>query len=331
MNGNVMHIAYICDDKYVLPTLVSISSLCDAVKDSEIQYIVHVCSFSLTNENIKLIDSIKARNVKVGYVHVDERFHIDKLNRINVRSHVSSSALIKFELPNIFYDLDRLLYLDSDIIIKRDISDLNKVDISEYYLAAVKEYWRIHNNYYDRGREDNDYFNSGVMYLNLCKFRQDDLMDKLWEIKINEYNDIRGKSVLMDQDALNKVCSRKCYYLPIKYNCDPKLTIGWANWNILNDTYKTTYVCKEDLFADVCIVHYLGKKDKPWKYKKTPCGDVWENAYLKSVASNIPLNYERNNFSYVELINKIKYSFNERGLLGTFLYLYKTRKLRRIK
>lgn len=325
MNKKVNHIAYICDDKYVLPTIVSIQSLIDSLNKNDVKYIVHVCAVSLKQYNIDLLNSLDNDVVHVDVKIIDVRLYANKLNRINRKTHVSNSALIKFELANIFYELDSILYLDSDVIIKKDLDYIFNLSIDEYYLAAVKEYWKIYNNFYDGIDKENLYFNSGVMYLNLNKLRNDNISNKLWDAKLKCFNELDGKTVLMDQDAFNKVCNKKCYYLPIMYNCDPKLTLGWADWKLLNKEYGVDYKNGNDLFNDVVILHYLGKKDKPWKYKNCTRGDVWLKEYDKSIVNTVNLDFIDNKISAKDIISLFKITMNKRGLLGGIIYYCKTR------
>lgn len=330
MDDKFNHIAYICDDNYVLPTIVSIQSLVDAVKGSNNKYFVHICAIHLKSENIELLNSLRSEKVYVDVKFIDIHKYLDKLEKINRKTHVSSSALIKFELANIFSGLDRILYLDSDVIIKKKLEDIFDLDISDYYLAAVKEYWKIHNNYYDGIVTDNLYFNSGVMYLNLVKFRYENISDKLWYAKLHDYNSTDGKSFLMDQDAFNKICAKKCYYLSLIYNCDPKLTLGWADLRLISKEYHINYNNAYELFDNVVIMHYLGKKDKPWKYEHSSHGDIWLSVYKKSPVRNIKLNYIDDKQGVVELVSRFRQAIRNRGFFGCFAYFCKTR-YRKIK
>lgn len=323
------HVVFICDDNYVMPTIVSIQSLYDAVKtNTSNQYIVHVCSFNLSNANIKKIreQSISGFEIKVDILRTET--YLKKLNKINQNSHVTPTALLKFELANIYNDLDEILYLDSDIIIKRDISEIFKYDLEKYLVAAVFEFWKylVHHYQYSGKEYDEFYFNSGVMRLNLKRFREEQIPEKLWNAKFSNYNDGNTKKFrLMDQDAFNEICARKCLQLPIKFNCDAKFTVS-SPLNLLNRVYKTTYVSHQQLYEDVIVIHYIGKDEKPWIYSKTVRQELWDMTYDKTIFKKERLVRKKLRTNPINIIGKIVNSIHHRGLVNTFKYVIEKKK-----
>ena len=99
---------------------------------------------------------------------------------------------------------DKLLYLDMDIMIANDIRELWEIDVAGYEYAAVKEKygcWLIRP----------DYFNAGMLLLNMAKIRETGLLVKAREL-------IRTKKLLFaDQSAIFKSTTRK-KLLPRKFN-----------------------------------------------------------------------------------------------------------------
>lgn len=99
---------------------------------------------------------------------------------------------------------DKLLYLDIDIMIAGDIRQLYDIDVTEVEYAAVKEKygcWLIRP----------DYFNAGMLLLNMEKIRQTGLLRKAREL-------IRTKKLLFaDQSAIFKATTKK-KLLPRIYN-----------------------------------------------------------------------------------------------------------------
>ena len=211
-------IAFICDDNYCLPTAVCIQSIVDNYLSRDILNI-HVCTFGLNQQNNKRINCLGSENVKVIINVFNEKCLESQLKTILQKSHVTPTALIKFELPNYFSDLDTILYMDSDIVVKSDFLELLQLKIDNYYLAASSEffeYLRMIQNSLRRKPSDLFYFNSGVMLLNLRKMREDHISDMLWDYKLN-----KTKTKLMDQESLNAICSSNTLHLPIKWNFNP--------------------------------------------------------------------------------------------------------------
>ena len=269
------NIVLICDDAYALPTMVCIQSIMMNIDPNDF-YDIHICTFGLNETNVEKFEKMSLQNISV-HVHIVERLEIgNKLSQINQQTHVTTTALIKLELPNIFANLDKILYLDSDIVLKGSIHELFEVDVNDAYLAASFEYWKYHTNlqYCPReNRKDDFYFNSGVMLLNLRKMREDSIPDQLWEYKLNH-----TKTKLMDQECLNMVCGQAVIPLSIKWNFNPVFLLD-EHLKGINVVYHEQYANIDQLLEDVHIIHYVGKEDKPWVYEAARLRQFWDNCY----------------------------------------------------
>lgn len=126
----------------------------------------------------------------------------------------------------IFPKLDKILYLDSDTLVRQDLSEMYNTDISEYTLAAVRDMAPIHNprgyapgqyvgSFADKYMHRAPYVNSGVLLLNLR--RMADAQKKLLatDIKLN----------YPDQDMLNYCLYDQIKLLDLKYNFAPGVPI----------------------------------------------------------------------------------------------------------
>lgn len=269
------NLCLICDDNYCLPTAVCIQSIVDSISE-DVVLNIFVCTFGLNERNSEFLISMGCKNIKVFVELFQESIIIERLQSIIQKSHVTPTALIKFELPVHFSHLDNILYLDSDIIVKSDISDLLSLDISNYYIAASFEFWdRIENIMYKFpwNRNEEFYFNSGVMLMNLEKMREDNLTEKLWDYKLN-----KAKTKLMDQESLNKVCSELILPLSIKWNFNPKFLTNMYIKEI-NNVYEENYKSATELKNDIKIIHYVGKTDKPWIYRHARMREYWDHSF----------------------------------------------------
>ena len=271
------HIALITDDKYVLPTAVCVKSIYESHKfmlKCE-SLVIHICTFGLEDKNISIFKSLENVNflVEIDTFNLHDYKHY--IEQINQKSHVTPTALIKFDLHNFFKDLNLLLYIDGDIIIKKDLFALFKTDLSNSYLAASYEFWKyIETEKFKFGVWDkNFYFNSGVMLLNLEKLRNDCITEKLWDYKIN-----KAKTALMDQESLNVVCGFQTVHLPIKWNFNPAF-FDAKYFKFIYDVYGVKYNSMKALYEDICVVHYVGAYDKPWKYKNARMAEEWFKNY----------------------------------------------------
>ena len=192
--------------------------------------------------------------------------------------HVSPAALYKFDIANIFPDIDKMLYLDGDILVRKDLSELFETDISGCYAAVVKDYKPMT---YDPPQthklgvpQHTAYFNSGVMLMNLDNLRRDDIYRKLIDYRKN------GVNFFMDQDALNVAFGEKVVYLPLKYNIMSSV-MGHFSGKQIQKYYQLDTADKEKMYAEASIVH-LCTKYKPWEYSNVPFADEWYTHYLNS-------------------------------------------------
>lgn len=156
-------------------------------------------------------------------------------------------------------NLDRILYLDADILCINDLSRLYNLDLKGYMAASA-----IHTNLIGvtdvinkirlQNFEEAGYFNSGVMLMNLDEMRRD--------VTPQEIYDYIQKHILLlpDQDVLNALYGTKIKEIPDQlYNFDTRNlriyeTISFLKWDL-------DWVMKHTV-----ILHFCGR-DKPWLAK----------------------------------------------------------------
>ncbi len=311
------HIVFICDDNYVLPTVVAIQSVVENICMEE-YYKIHILSWKIAESNCQILSDLRAANVEICLHILDSDCYKEKTQLVIQKTHVTSTALLKFEIPNILYDVSEVLYLDSDLIIKNNLSDIFEYDITDSYLAASFEFWNFLVKYFDFKKDVNIpdfYFNSGVMLLNIKKFREEGLSEKLWDTKINSFNNNPTTS-LMDQDVFNYLCASKCLHLPIKYNCNCKFTSS-VDINLINRVYGTEYKDCLQLKEDAIIIHYVGKEDKPWIYRDVKCQQEWDYFYKKTVFVDKKLIRKKRVRNIRYLFKRLLTSLRKRGIIST--------------
>lgn len=308
------HIVLISDDNYIIPTQVCVQSIINNFRDEQEQLIVHVCTFGLNENNTKKLTGLSTNKVHVIIDTYNLCDYKDRIDQISQRSHVTPTALIKFELPNYFKDIDTILYLDGDIIVKGGIPELLNIDLANNYLAASFEFWAyITAVKYSLKRKIPFYFNSGVMLMNLKQMRVDGIPEKLWYYKLNS-----TKTKLMDQESLNAVCGENTLPLGLKWNFNP---VFYTDFYVrfINKAYNSKYCSISDMMEDVKIIHYVGKSDKPWIYKDARLRSFWDEAY-NQIENREQLMFRTDTYQtqnkFQAVINKVK----SHGVGGTLLY-----------
>lgn len=269
----------ISDNNYVMPTCVAIQSFINSQK-SENLYCIHIVASSLTEENEAIFKNLEVSNISINIIrqNAEEQFHgYHTFDEKSICS-ASISALLKFILAELFPDLTQILYLDGDLIIRGSLDPILNIKLEDEYAAAVIDSGSIYYKH-DFVLKVKNYFNSGVMLLNLEKIRKDNMVSKLCQLK-QELND----ASLMDQNVFNLVFDGKIKLLPIKYNFMPvSLDRSNSKWKIeqINEIYGTSYQNKKELYLDAVVIHY-SSKDKPWKNLDGACASDWLTHYLKT-------------------------------------------------
>jgi len=158
-------------------------------------------------------------------------------------------------------DLDKILYLDADIQAFNDIAEIYDIDISNHLLAARIEPWRFKDEKIVNSCKENEinheYFNSGVLILNLERIRKEWNRDKIFHLITTL------KLYFPDQDVLNKLCDKEdllelaprynyfdlwvvAYYRDLN-NRNPVLmhyVSGGKPWNVEKPNYEQSFFFK---------------------------------------------------------------------------------------
>lgn len=168
--------------------------------------------------------------------------------------------------------LDRILYLDPDIIVNGSVAELYHLPMDEYYFAAASHtgplMTTINSIRLDMD-EDSPYINSGVMLMNLKLLRKEQNFDEVFRFIEKRKNFL----ILPDQDIISSLYGSKIYALDtFRYNMTERL-------------YKLHAPFEKDLDLDwvrrhSVIIHYCGR-NKPWKENYSGQLDVF---YKETVA-----------------------------------------------
>ncbi len=217
-----INILYTFDNAFWRMAAVSIKSLVDAQKNPE-KLVVH-CMVAKHTRGWRVIkkitDGVGAQLVWRSVSRQQNPFRKHDFKRW---SPVVFYRLFSWQM---FPNVDKMLYLDSDTFVMTDLTDLYNTDLSGYVLAAVmdmappeKEYFRgskevkyFEQNFMKHGK----YVNSGVLLINQKKLAG--CLDKLLTIQVP----IR----FPDQDIINGALDGCIKFLPLRYNFAPSQYIS---------------------------------------------------------------------------------------------------------
>ncbi|HWD73540.1 MAG TPA: glycosyltransferase family 8 protein [Solirubrobacteraceae bacterium] len=173
-------------------------------------------------------------------------------------------------LPELLPGVDRVLYLDCDVLVVEPLHDLWELDLESSYVAAVTNVPERHMLGHARrlglaGPER--YFNSGVLLMNLELMRRDRCSTALRDCALEN----RDRLLWPDQDALNLVLS------------DRRLDLH-PRWNLMNSIRCFPWsrdlldaAAVEQAVHNPAIVHFEGpRQNKPWHILcDHPCRDAY--------------------------------------------------------
>ena len=155
-------------------------------------------------------------------------------------------------------NMDRVLYLDPDIIVINSLEELYNTDLDRYYYAAcshTKTFLNDVNRIRLGMKKNTPYINSGVMLMNLDELRRNQTIKEVFDY-VKKY----GKHfILPDQDIISALYGDKINLLDtLKYNISDRI-IKMNNLNPKNEYIDINWVWENSV-----IIHYYGE-NKPWK------------------------------------------------------------------
>lgn len=266
-------VAFISDDNYAVNTAVAITSLLKN-KRNDRQYSIYFISNGVKAEKLEKIRRLEADNFKIRIVP----YEFDGTEFEKKDFNVSPSAIIKFSLADILGNLDKVLYLDGDLVVQRDLGELFDIQIEGKYAAVVRDIVQEKSipGILEKLKCDlKYYFNSGMMLMNLKKIREENIRDQLFEYKR------KGINYFMDQDAFNVVFRGNVVYISCIYNYLITLNESLAN-EVINREYGIGFWKQEpDRITEAKIIHFAGI-DKPWKVRLPYYTDIMMQYYVDS-------------------------------------------------
>lgn len=245
-----MNILVTLNSNYLEVLVVMLKSL--AVSNKHINFDVYVMNNSLTKEDIIFLEENTLKNINIIDLKVNDG-HLDKAP-VTKRypKEMYYRILAAYYLPK---KVDKILYLDPDLVVINKIDKLYNIDLDNYYFAAASHIWGILQTF-NRIRlkmDSNDiYINSGVMLMNIKLLRKEQDKEEVYKF-IKKY---KNKLMLPDQDVISGLYANKILPLdPYVYNMTEKL---------LNQTYFMPHINERWIKENSVIIHYCGK-NKPWK------------------------------------------------------------------
>ena len=257
-------IVLICDYNYLLYTLVSAQQ---AREHSPPDIDVRIFLDAPPDMAEKAARAAELTGLSISLVPqhlIEEVAAVPDHARVDRESHLSRSALLRLKIADLVADAyDRVLYLDGDVQVRRDLSDLFDIALPEGMFLAVRD-WKAHQSFEGMPESADErrklaalglpeakwsrYFNSGVMMADVSTWRE------IGPLALAYYSAHPEHCHTYDQCALNAVASDRV--VPIS-----------PRWNYLRSLMSLPLYAE----IDPAIVHFAAPP-KPWTGDLPPWG-----------------------------------------------------------
>ena len=207
MDNYKIHICLNLNNKYIYPALISMESALKSLNKDKYNLVYHIlCSGDFTNENLNKIKSLLDRyplNLEIIFYDMDSIF-------INFKKqHFTQVTYYRLFTP-LFIPLNRIIYLDTDVLILNDLIEMYLADFNNNYVLGTLD---VYSGGVDHlGIKSDRYVNAGVLLINLYKIRKDKKARDL--IKTAKDN---KKLNHHDQTVINYVLYPNIGLLPFKF------------------------------------------------------------------------------------------------------------------
>lgn len=235
-NLNRINICLSCDENYAQYAGVVIASILANSKADE-DIFIYILDGNISESSKNKILSLKSiKDCSIEFVKVNEKDFEDYKNIPN-HDYISISTYFRLKLATLLPEIDRIIYLDCDVIVCESLKGLYNLDLGNNIFGGVLDIdLRLRNN--------PKYVNAGVLLMDLTKVRQNGVENQFLEYTQKNWQNIQ----LGDQGVINDVLRDKILNIPEKFNVQSEC-----------------YIRRSTFTKAPVIVHFIGGK-KPWHY-----------------------------------------------------------------
>ncbi|AFY40836.1 glycosyltransferase family 8 protein [Nostoc sp. PCC 7107] len=271
-----MSISIVCtiDEKYAQHCAVMLSSLFS--NNPQQDFNVHIITDSISSREMEKLKLFLDKNKKsFEFISISK----DTFRNAPVTHHVSIATYFRLCIPEVLPpNINRVLFIDSDIVIRKPITPLLNINIDNFSHAAA-----IASGMDDYPPtiglpQDSLYFNAGLILINLEAWRRLKVFERGCEL-------IRQQPDMLqwwDQDVLNILLHGSWLPIDLTWNSQPFI---YDEEGLISSNYRAKYEKFDYLTAqiDPAIVHFVGGGiAKPWYYG---CQHPFKDEYLKYLAT----------------------------------------------
>ena len=254
---DTINIALASDDNYAQHVAVVMASVMGNCSTNEIHF--YILSDAISEEKkLKILQTAEILGCKVTVIELSDRKSFEDLY---TSGHISRAAYFRLDIANLVPEtVHRIVYLDVDLIFYGDIVELWNINLGAKPLAAVPDLGIMSSKRLMKQKNDvlginvdGQYFNSGVLILDLDKWREEKYAHQVINLAAH------GSLTHHDQDALNKVFYNIWEPLPLKWNVMPPVFNLFTKIILDNRFFKDAVKARNNMQ----IIHFA-RRYKPW-------------------------------------------------------------------
>ena len=206
-----IHIGFCIDNNYSRCCASSIASFC--LNNPTKNFNFHIMAKDLSTTNKKQFEQLAQLYSINIYIY---EINIDTLAKLPTQTHLPIATYFRFILRLILDNVDKLFYIDADIICLQNADDLFSINLKDNIIGAVPDLpWMNTKRNKALNLRNHIYFNAGMLIINITKWNKFNTFTKVLQAIQNEPQKFR----YLDQDALNLILTNHIQYLDTKFNC----------------------------------------------------------------------------------------------------------------
>jgi len=301
-----MHIAFCTDTNYIMPAGVAMISICENNREDEITFHLVITDEGSAPNEVEdkvnpLLDIARQYQKKVEIYRMDA----EKISSFvcSGAEYISPTAFARIFLPDLLpISINKVLYLDCDLVCDGNIRDLWNIELSENTpIGAVVDcnYASMTCKANAQIPREKPYCNSGVLLMNLDCWRHNNY------VQLAVSTAIEKKFPLLDQDLLNHLFFNSIKILPVRYNLQLVTLLDGIDYCKLTIEYydEIKTACENPV-----IIHYLSV-NKPWNDEYCPKREVWDKYKQKSIWKDLKLRKCTTSFTRSYIYRDIETSY----------------------
>lgn len=263
------------DNSYVAIAGTAITSL-KINRRADSHYHIYVIAIEVDLKNVEKLKQLEDDRFFVTMIVPDAKYTQLKLN---IGGYCSKTDYTRLYIAEILPQLDKVIYLDDDIIIQHDLTELYEINVEGYYCAASRDMIgeRSSPSFLERLHSLLPYyFNAGVMVLNMKKMRDDNVSEKMVDYVLH------GINFMGNQDAFNMIFDGKVKYISCKWNMIIPYLKNLSSKEIAEYYGLDSSIETEGQLLNRChILHFAGI-DRPWETYQYYFTDLYLSYFKKS-------------------------------------------------